>query len=122
MTNLVPGVIFLAKHKETGIYNFVRIHPLGYKLHESYNLIQTNPGTFTHNEVMGLMKEYIRSSLTWINFSLEEQRAVLEASRCNAKLDATKLINRLGEYGYTVLNSHDAFVEAFVEMKTKRLQ
>lgn len=122
MTNLIPGVILLAKHKETGIYNFVRIHPLEYKLHKAYKLIQTNPGAFTHNEVMGLMKEYVRPSLTWVNFSLEEQRAVLKAPRCNAKLDATKLVNRLGEYGYTVLDAHDALVEAFVEMKAKGLQ
>lgn len=71
---------------------------------------------------MGLMKEYIRPSLTWVNFCLEEQHAILKAPRCNAKLDATKLINKLGEYGYTVLNAQDALVEAFVEMKAKGLQ
>lgn len=36
MTNLVPGVILLAKHKEIGIHNFVRMHSLERrdKLHE----------------------------------------------------------------------------------------
>lgn len=71
---------------------------------------------------MELMKEHVRPSLTWTNFSLEEQGKVLKAPRSNAKLDATKLVTKLGEYGYTVLNAHDALVEAFVEMKAKGLQ
>ncbi|GAD98334.1 hypothetical protein PVAR5_7026 [Paecilomyces variotii No. 5] len=104
MTNLVPGAIILAKHKETGVYNY------------------TNPGTFTHNEVMGLMKEYVRPSLTWVNFTLDEQSQVLKAPRSNAKLDSTKLANKLKEYGYEVLPAHEALVEAFALMKDKGLQ
>lgn len=126
MTNLVPGAIVLAKHKETGVYNFVSIQFLEESLITNTNLLhrisQINPETFTHNEVMELMKEHVRPSLAWANFSLEEQGKVLKAPRSNAKLDATKLVKKLGEYGYTVLNAHDALVEAFVEMKAKGLE
>ncbi|THC93111.1 hypothetical protein EYZ11_007423 [Aspergillus tanneri] len=104
MTNMVPAAILLAKHREIGIFNF------------------TNPGTFTHNEVMELTKKYIRPSLTWTNFSLEEQRQVLKAPRTNAKLDASKLVNTLAGHGYAVLNAQDALVEAFTIMKAKGYQ
>ncbi|KAE8379694.1 hypothetical protein BDV26DRAFT_280166 [Aspergillus bertholletiae] len=101
MTNMMPAAILLSKHRETGIYNFI------------------NPGTFTHNEVMELTKKYIRPSLSWTNFSLEEQRQVLKAPRTNAKLDASKLVKTLAGYGYTILNARDALEEAFTTMKAK---
>ena len=126
MTNLVPGAIVLAKHNETGVYNFVSTRFIDECLIMDTNLphsvLQTNPETFTHNEVMELMREHVRPSLAWTNFSLEEQGKVLKAPRSNAKLDATKLVKKLGEYGYTVLDSHDALVEAFVEMEAKGLE
>ncbi|KAF5860036.1 hypothetical protein ETB97_002122 [Aspergillus alliaceus] len=101
MTNMTPAAILLSRHRETGIFNF------------------TNPGTFTHNEVMELTKKYIRPSLSWTNFSLEEQRQVLKAPRTNAKLDASKLVKTLAGYGYTILNAQDALEEAFTIMKAK---
>ncbi|KAE8151652.1 hypothetical protein BDV25DRAFT_171304 [Aspergillus avenaceus] len=101
MTNMTPAAIILSKHRETGIFNF------------------TNPGTFTHNEVMELTKTHIRPSLTWTNFSLEEQRRVLKAPRTNAKLDASKLVKTMAGYGYTILNAQDALAEAFTIMKAK---
>lgn len=60
----------------------------GYK--GNYNFV--NPGTLSHNEVMELYKEVIDPTVTYENFSLAEQNAILKARRANAELSAAKLI------------------------------
>ena len=103
----------MSKNKDIGLYNFVSrplFRPAG------TDSVQTSPGAFSHNEVMGLFRDMIRPSLKWENFTLQEQSKVLKAPRSNAKLDATKLVNKLGEYGYEVLECHQAMREAFEKM------
>ncbi|RAK90433.1 NRS/ER [Aspergillus costaricaensis CBS 115574] len=97
--SLIPTMILLAKHNETGIYNF------------------TNPEPFTHNEVMNLLKKHIWPGLQWENFTEDEQRNVLMAPRCNTTLDTSKLQGKLAEYGYRLPVSHEAMEEAFIRIK-----
>jgi 3,5-epimerase/4-reductase len=96
--DLLPASILLAEHKETGIYNF------------------TNPGAISHNEVLSLFKEYVRPDFTWKNFTLEEQAKVIKAGRSNCKLDTTKLIKKLKEYGFEVPEIHEAYKLCFQRM------
>ncbi|OBS23341.1 hypothetical protein FPOA_03890 [Fusarium poae] len=53
--DLLPLSISLAEHADTGIFNF------------------TNPGAISHNQVLTLFRLIVRPSLTWRNFSVEEQ-------------------------------------------------
>jgi len=99
--DLLPASIALASHDETGIYNF------------------TNPGAISHNEVLELFKKHIRPSFTWKNFSLEEQSKVIKAGRSNCKLDTTKLVKKLREYGMEVLEVHEAYEQCFMRMAAK---
>ncbi|BCS10687.1 hypothetical protein ALUC_40027A [Aspergillus luchuensis] len=99
LPSLIPAMILLARHNETGIYNF------------------TNPGSFTHNEVMDLLKKHIWPELQWENFTEEEQRKVLMAPRCNTSLDVGKLERKLSEYGYRLPTAHEAMEDAFIKIK-----
>ncbi|OAQ92207.1 NAD dependent epimerase/dehydratase [Purpureocillium lilacinum] len=98
--DLLPASLVLAEHKEVGVYNF------------------TNPGAISHNEVLGLFKEIVRPDLTWQNFSLEEQAKVIKAGRSNCELDVTKIVTKLGEYGYEIPEVHEAYRACFERMKT----
>lgn len=80
LPNLLPIIIAMAEHRETGIYNF------------------TNPGSISHNEVLQLYKDLIDPSYSWKNFSLEEQAKVIVAGRSNCALDSSKLVNKVAEY------------------------
>ncbi|EEY21193.1 NRS/ER [Verticillium alfalfae VaMs.102] len=97
--DLLPASILMAEHKDTGVFNF------------------TNPGAISHNEVLSLFKEIVRPDFTWKNFSLEEQAKVIKAGRSNCKLDTTKLVSKLKEYGYEVPEVHDAYRNCFQRMK-----
>lgn len=102
--DLLPASILLAEHNETGVYNF------------------TNPGAISHNEVLALFKEYVRPSLTWKNFSLEQQAKVIKAGRSNCMLDTAKLENKLKEYGYQLPEVHDAYRGCFQRMAAAGVQ
>lgn len=56
----------------------------------NYNFV--NPGTLSHNEVMDLYKEIIDPTITYENFTLEEQDRILKARRANAELSVAKLL------------------------------
>ncbi|PYH90919.1 NAD(P)-binding protein [Aspergillus ellipticus CBS 707.79] len=99
LPSLLPGALLLAENNETGVYNF------------------TNPGAFTHNEVMELLKKHIWPSLSWSNFSEEEQRKALQSPRYNVELDVTKLQQKLGQYGYDLPSSYEAMEKAFRGIK-----
>ncbi len=73
LPDLLPLIIPLMNKKQTGILNF------------------TNPGLITHNKILSLYKEIVDPEFTWDNFSLEEQRQVLDSDRSNNCLDTTKL-------------------------------
>lgn len=98
LADLLPASILLAEHNETGVYNF------------------TNPGAISHNEVLTLFKKFVRPEFEWKNFSLEEQSKILKAGRSNCKLDCTKLVTKLKEYGYEVPEVHDAYEQCFQRM------
>lgn len=78
--DLLPMGVFMAEHRELGVYNF------------------TNPGSITHNAVMSLQKEHCDLALTWQNFTLEEQAKVIKADRSNCELDASKLMAKVKQY------------------------
>ena len=56
----------------------------------------------------------------WKNFSLEEQSKVIKAGRSNCKLDTTKLVEKLMEYGVEVPEVHEAYEQCFVRMAANR--
>lgn len=99
LADLLPAAVLLAEHGEVGIYNF------------------TNPGAVSHNEVLALFRDMVRPSFTWRNFSVEDQAKVIRAGRSNCKLDTTKLMAKLGEYGYEVPEIHEAYRRCFARMK-----
>jgi 3,5-epimerase/4-reductase len=50
-----------------------------------------NKGVITHNEILELYREYVDSSFTWKNFSIEEQNNILLSKRSNIELSSKKL-------------------------------
>lgn len=78
---------------------------------------QTNPGLFSNNAIMQSFKKNVRPALTWTNFSETEQGKVLKAPRSNCSLDSSKLVNKLREYDYEILDVHTAMDQAFASMK-----
>ena len=109
LTDLLPVVMALAEHMETGVFNF------------------TNPGAISHNEVLALYKEIIDPTYTWENFSLEEQAKVIKADRSNCELDSSKLIERVKQYvaeGYEldVPEIHEAYQRSMSRMKANLQQ
>ncbi|KAK0637389.1 epimerase/hydratase [Bombardia bombarda] len=103
LTNLLPGAVLMAEYGVTGIYNLV------------------NPQPCTNNQVMELAKKYIRPSLTWENFEVEDMNKVLKAPRANVTLDATKLVKKCRELGYEIKDSQTAVEDMFIEMRAKGL-
>ena len=104
LTDLLPASVLLAEHGEVGIYNF------------------TNPGAISHNEVLSLFRDIIRPSYTWKNFSVEQQAKVIKAGRSNCKLDTTKLVSKLKEYGYELPEIHEAYRMCFERMKAAGIE
>ena len=51
----------------------------------------TNPGVISHNEILSLYKEHVDPDFTWVNFSIEEQREILDCHRSNNLLDTSRL-------------------------------
>ena len=93
---LLPCAVLLAAEGETGVYNF------------------TNPGrALSHNDVLGLYKDYVDPAFTWANFSLEQQSHVIKAGRSNCRLDAEKLVRKMKEaFGVEVMSAEEAWREA----------
>ena len=109
LTNLLPMVVALAEHNETGVFNF------------------TNPGAISHNEVLALYKEIVDPAYTWRNFSLEEQSEVIKADRSNCELDSAKLVAKVKQYvgeGYELElpEIHEAYQGCFERMKANMQQ
>ena len=57
----------------------------------------TNPGAISHNEIMELYKSYVDPSLTWANFSIEEQAKVIVAPRSNNLMDTKRIESEFPE-------------------------
>lgn len=79
LPNLLPIIIAMSEHRETGVYNF------------------TNPGSISHNEVLQLYKDFVDPSYKWKNFTLEEQAKVIVADRSNCASDSSKLVDKVAE-------------------------
>ena len=87
LTELLPISLIMAERKLTGIYNFC------------------NPGAISHNEVLDLYKQYVDSTYTYKNFSVEEQAKILKAGRSNNTLDHTKLCNALPDVHFNDIHT-----------------
>lgn len=70
---------------------------------------------------MELAKQYIRPELKWQIFYLDDMRQTLRAPRAHCILDATKLQDKLSEYGYKIKNRREALEEVFQIMAEKGL-
>lgn len=51
----------------------------------------TNPGTISHNTILGLYKDIVDPTFTWKNFTVEEQNEILKSKRSNNQLDTSLL-------------------------------
>ena len=73
LNELLPLMIDMAKNNVTGTVNL------------------TNPGLITHNEILEMYKEIVDPEFKWENFTIEEQRAILDSGRSNNFLETTRL-------------------------------
>jgi hypothetical protein len=73
LNEMLPIMINLALEKRVGTLNL------------------TNPGTISHNEILEMYKAIVDPSITWQNFSIEEQNLILASKRSNNCLDTTYL-------------------------------
>jgi 3,5-epimerase/4-reductase len=73
LEDMYPVILDMIKNNTTGTFNMC------------------NKGVITHNEILELYKEYVDSSFTWKNFSIEEQNKILLSKRSNIELSSKKL-------------------------------
>ena len=97
LDELIPVMIDMAINNKTGTINM------------------TNPGLITHNEILQMYKEIVDPSFEWNNFTIDEQRAILDSGRSNNYLD-TSLLQKLYP---DVKNIKDSIREVLVRMATK---
>lgn len=71
---------------------------------------------------MQLAKKYIRPDLKWQTFGLDDMLKILRAPRANCVMDATKLQNKLREYGYEIKGRREALEDVFRTMAAKGLK
>jgi hypothetical protein len=90
LRNLLPIAIQMVRDGKRGVYNF------------------TNPGTLSHNQIMGMYRDIVDPTFTWKNFSEEEQNKIVLAKRSNNFLDTTKLQKEYPQ----VKSAKDALEEA----------
>lgn len=95
LPELLPYILKMMKMGLTGTINF------------------TNPGLISHNEILDMYKEIVDSKFTYKNFSVEEQRLILEADRSNNYLDTTKLQKLFPE----ILNIKDSIKDVLTKYK-----
>jgi hypothetical protein len=51
----------------------------------------TNPGLISHNEILQMYREIVDPNFIWVNFTVEEQNAILAAGRSNNCLESSIL-------------------------------
>ena len=64
-----------------------------------------------------MYRDIVDPRFTWANFSLEEQSKVIKAGRSNCRLDAEKLVSKMGRYGVEVIGAEEAWREALGMMR-----
>jgi dTDP-glucose 4,6-dehydratase len=74
----------------------------------------TNPGLISHNEILNMFKEIVDSDFKYTNFTLDEQRKILDSDRSNNYLDTKKL----EELYPNVRNIKDAVRDCLIKYKT----
>ena len=92
---LLPLVLDMASKKITGTINL------------------TNPGLISHNEILEMYREIIDINFKWENFSIEEQKEILDAGRSNNYLDTTRLVSLYPD----IKNIKDSVKEILIKMK-----
>jgi nucleoside-diphosphate-sugar epimerase len=98
LDELIPIMIDMAKNNKTGTINM------------------TNPGLITHNEILEMYKEIVDPTFKWNNFTIDEQRIILDSGRSNNYLDSKKL-----ELLYpNVKNIKDSVRETLIRMACKK--
>eukprot|EP00123_Amoebidium_parasiticum_P016353 comp23401_c5_seq1/m.38825 comp23401_c5_seq1/g.38825 ORF comp23401_c5_seq1/g.38825 comp23401_c5_seq1/m.38825 type:complete len:293 (-) comp23401_c5_seq1:146-1024(-) len=95
LSDLMPISLDMAEKQRTGVYNF------------------TNPGAISHHEIMDLYKKYIDPTKEFESMTLEDQRKILKAGRCNCNLDVSKLLK---EYP-NVPDIHTSMERVFQHMR-----
>lgn len=73
LDELIPIMVDMSKNNVTGTVNL------------------TNPGLISHNEILEMYKEIVDPNFKWENFSIEEQREILDSGRSNNFLETTRL-------------------------------
>lgn len=79
LDDLLPVAADMALRKITGVYNFV------------------NPGAISHNEILELYKLYVDPTISYQNFSSEEQAKMLKSGRSNCEFDVRKLLREYSD-------------------------
>jgi len=74
----------------------------------------TNPGLISHNEILNMFREIVDSDFKYTNFTLDEQRKILDSDRSNNYLDTKKL----EELYPNVRNIKDAVRDCLIKYKT----
>jgi len=92
---LFPYIIDLMKQKYIGTLNF------------------TNPGNISHNEILELYKKYTDNTITWNNYTEDEQNKQLLSKRCNNTLDTTLLQELFPD----IKNVKDSIIECLKTIK-----
>ena len=67
-----------------------------------------NPGVLSHNDMLAMYRDAVDPGFSWRNFSLEEQSAVLAASRSNNRMCAAKLSRAAEELGLSLPSLREA--------------
>ena len=89
LDELLPIALDMALNNDTGTINLV------------------NPGVISHNEILQMYKDNVDHLFEWKNFTLEEQKIILDSDRSNNRLDTNKLLKKYPE----VSNIHDAVLK-----------
>lgn len=84
------------------------------KLTGTFNM--TNPGLISHNEVLTMYRDIVKPDYQWVNFSLEEQGAVIKSERSNNQLSSAKLLNYYPE----VPNIKESVRQCMLDINLKR--
>ena len=95
LPELLPLVLDMSNKKITGTINL------------------TNPGLISHNEILEMYREIIDKKFTWENFTIDEQKEILDAGRSNNYLDTTRLVLLYPD----VKNIKDSVREILFKMK-----
>ena len=94
LPELLPYVINMMENKLIGTINL------------------TNPGLISHNEILEMYRDIVDKDFKWNNFSIEEQKQILDADRSNNFLDTSKL-----ESLYNVKNIKESVKEMLQNWK-----